>query len=30
MADEDLKKMTEEDKDLKILAFELILDKKEK
>ena len=27
---EDLKKMTEEDKDLKILAFELILDKKEK
>ena len=25
-----LKKMTEEDKDLKILAFELILDKKEK
>lgn len=27
---EDLKKMSEEDKDLKILAFELILDKKEK
>ena len=27
---EDLRKMTEEDKDLKILAFELILDKKEK
>ena len=27
---EDLKKMTEEDKDLKILAYELILDKKEK
>ena len=27
---EDLKKMTEDDKDLKILAFELILDKKEK
>lgn len=26
---EDLKKMTEEDKELKILAFELILDKKE-
>lgn len=26
---EDLKKMTEEDKDLKILAYELILDKKE-
>ena len=26
---EDLKKMSEEDKDLKILAFELILDKKE-
>lgn len=26
---EDLKKMTEDDKDLKILAFELILDKKE-
>ena len=26
---EDLRKMTEEDKDLKILAFELILDKKE-
>ena len=25
---EDLKKMTEEDKDLKILAYELILDKK--
>lgn len=27
---EDLRKMTEEDKDLKILAYELILDKKEK
>ncbi|WP_311492770.1 hypothetical protein [uncultured Anaerococcus sp.] len=27
---EDLKKMSKEDKDLKILAFELILDKKEK
>lgn len=27
---EELKKMSEEDKDLKILAFELILDKKEK
>ena len=27
---EDLKKMSEEDKDLKILAYELILDKKEK
>lgn len=27
---EDLRKMTEEDKDLKILGFELILDKKEK
>ena len=30
MAKEDLKKMTEEDKDLKILAYELILDKEEK